>query len=384
MDNDLPAPQTTPVVKLHQLVTDNVPLAPRKYPKVALFYLKALSAGAVGYFERRSFQRQLQGFELPHPPLFVLGHWRSGTSFLQSLIGAAPGYVYYNKFQTIFPDSFLLTRHSLKPLINYLFTRSPIARSWKNGLSHNFDSLDTASEIEVAMINQMNPYSFHWGQVFPQSWKFYFDRYLFMDGISQQEYKAWQRSVRLLNKKVNFTAPNDRLVVKNPGDTARLSHLRKLYPEAKFIFIHRHPYDVFYSNIKLWKRILSNLAVQETDEAQIKRSIRYIYRRMHEQYFADRVAVPESQLVEMTYEDFRKAPVDTLGQAFDQLGLPGFQANRSYYEAYAGEGSFQPSRYDYQAEDLDLLEEEWGTVMDELGYERSNAKSARAGSSKKG
>ena len=303
---------------------------------------------------------------------------------MQSLIGAAPGYVYYNKFQTIFPDSFLLTRHSLKPFINYLFTRSPIARSWKNGLSHNFDSLDTASEIEVAMINQMNPYSFHWGQVFPQSWKYYFDRYLFMDGISQQEYKAWQRSVQLLNKKVNFTAPNDRLVVKNPGDTARLSHLRKLYPDAKFIFIHRNPYDVFYSNIKLWKRILSNLAVQETDEAQIKHSIRYIYRRMHEQYFADRAGVPESQLVEIAYEDFRKAPVDTLGQAFDQLGLAGFQANRHYYEAYAGSGGFQPSQYDYKVEELSLLDDEWGAIMDTLGYGRSNAKSARAGSSKKG
>ena len=79
MDNDLPAFQTTPVAKLHQLVTDNLPLAPRKYPKVALFYLKALSAGAVGYFERRYFQRQLQGFELPHPPLFV---WGTGAAAL--------------------------------------------------------------------------------------------------------------------------------------------------------------------------------------------------------------------------------------------------------------------------------------------------------------
>lgn len=382
MDNDLPAPQTTPVVKLHQLVTDNLPLAPHKYPKVALFYIKALSAGAVGYFERRSYQRQLKGFDLPHPPLFVLGHWRSGTSFLQSLIGAAPGYMYYNKFQTIFPDSFLLTQHSLKPLINYLFARSPIARSWKNGVAHNFDSLDTASEIEVAMINQMNPYSFHWGQVFPKRWKYYFDRYLFMDGISKREYRAWQQSVKQLNKKVNFTAPEDRLVVKNPGDTARLAHLHKLYPQAKFVFIHRDPYDVFYSNIKLWKRILSNLAVQETDEAQIKRSVRYIYRRVHEQYFADREAVPNTQLAEIAYEDFRKAPVATLAQVFEQLQLPGFAANRPYYEAYVGDGGFKPSTYDYQAEELAVLEEEWGPVMDTLGYDRSNAKLTRAGSSK--
>ncbi len=373
-----------PVALLHRIVADNKAVAPQKYPKLLLFYAKALSAGLMGSIERLAYRRKLTRYQPKYPPLFVLGHWRSGTSFLQSLIGSAPGYVHYNKFQTIFPDSFLLTRHSLKPFINYLFSRSPIARSWKDGLSHNFDSLDTASEIEVALINQMQRHSFHWGQVFPKSGTYYFDRYLFMDGISASEFRQWQRSVRHLNKKVNFTEPESRLVVKNPGDTARMRYLLELYPDAKFIFIHREPYDVFYSNIKLWQRILSNLSVQPVGEGQVRNNIRYIYRRVHENYLADRKLARPGQLAEIAYEDFRLDPVGTLGSVFEALQLPGFAENEPYYREYAGGKPFSPATYDYEPEEIRRLHSEWGPVMQQLGYDRSNRTSTLAGNSRKG
>jgi len=362
-------PDKPPVYKLNRLLRINPKVSTKFYPKLALLYLKTLSASVMGGIESTVYRQKLKAYKPKHPPLFVLGHWRSGTSFLQSLLGTPPNYMHYNKFQTIFPDSFLLTRHTLKPFMNFLFSRSKSVQSWKANGSYDFNSLDTASEIEVAMISKINPYSFHWGHVFPQQWKFYFDRYLFMDDISPKDYKNWRRSVQKLNKKVNFTQPNSRLIIKNPGDTARLRHILSIYPDAQFIFIHRNPYDVFYSNIKLWKHILSGLSMQDVDTAEIKRGIRYIYRRMHQKYFADRSLVPDHQMIEIDYKTFSQQPLQTVEHIYDHLNLPNFEGNKPHLERYLAGLNSRKSQYEYADEDIELINREWKFVFEELGYD---------------
>jgi omega-hydroxy-beta-dihydromenaquinone-9 sulfotransferase len=369
----------SPLTELRELVNANQPIAPDKRHRLALYYGKAFVTSMLGQAERWFYQRKLQAYRPQHPPLFILGHWRSGTSFLQATLAQAPDYTHFNKFQALFPRSFLLTRRSLKPLIDYTLNHLGPVQAWRKRISHDFQSLDSAAEIEVALVNQMSPYSFHWGQVFPQNWQYYFDRYLFMEGISQREYHAWQRAVLHLNKKVNYLHPEKRLLVKNPGDTARVRHLLKLYPEARFIFIHRNPYDVFYSNIKLWKLILASLAVQDTSEAQIKVAIRYIYRRMHERYLEDRALIPPEQRVEIDYESFRLAPVDTLAEVYEHLRLPGFDEHQAGFQAYADSQQYRPSRYVYLREDITQLNQEWGHIFEALGYEPLLMNKAREG-----
>ena len=42
-------------------------------------------------------------------PLFILGHWRSGTTHMHNLLGKDPNHTYPTLWQVIFPDSFLVT-----------------------------------------------------------------------------------------------------------------------------------------------------------------------------------------------------------------------------------------------------------------------------------
>ena len=42
-----------------------------------------------------------------------------------------------------------------------------------------------------------------------------------------------------------------RLVVKSPIHTARIPLLRRLFPKAKFVYIHRHPFELFQSACRL-------------------------------------------------------------------------------------------------------------------------------------
>lgn len=336
--------------------------------RLQYFFMKAKVSDALGPLENWFFRKRLKKYRPPHPPIFVLGHWRSGTSFLQSLLGQAPGYLFFNKYQTIFPRSFLLTRNILKPLMNFALQQSKFVKSWKNGVTHNFDNLDTASEIEVALMSQFHPTNLHWGHVFPKNSKFYFDRYLFMENLSKKEHLQWQKTVQFLNKKVNFTAPDSTLIIKNPGSTAQVKHIRKIYPNARFIFLHRNPYDVFYSNIKLWKRLLDNLALQQINEEDIKENILYIYRKMHLNYLEDKKSIPEGHLVEIPYQQLSAAPLDSTREIFKKLKLDDYVSCEKHFERYLSEINHKQSHYDYESQDLERINRDWKFMFQHFGY----------------
>ena len=53
-------------------------------------------------------------------PIFVLGHYRSGTTHLHELLATDPRYASPNRFQTFNPRTFLLTEPWLAPLVEPL------------------------------------------------------------------------------------------------------------------------------------------------------------------------------------------------------------------------------------------------------------------------
>ena len=358
----------SPIFKFISIHRKNSPVSSNKYLRLLAFYSKILPTGFLGNLENLFYKRKLRRYSPKHPPVYILGHWRSGTSFLQSLLGAAPQFVYHTKFQTFFPESFLITEKTIKQPATAILQSVGLIDSWDNGIAHNFSSLDTSSEIEISMMNQAKPYSFHWGQVFPKSWRYYFDKYLFWDGMNQNEILRWKKNVHHLNKKVNFLNPECRLLVKNPGDTARVKQILDIYPDAKFVYVHRNPYDVFYSSIKLWKKILANLSLQEIGLDEIKDAIIHIYKRVHEKYFLYKDLIPKGNLVEIAYDDLKNDPLKTIQNVFKELNLQNFEDAKSMMKQYLNENAHSPSEYTYYSEDIERINNEWHFVFDHLNY----------------
>ena len=66
-----------------------------------------------------------------------------------------------------------------------------------------------------------------------------------------------------------FNKNKKQLLLKNPHNTARIDQLIKRYPKAKFIFIHRHPNEVYLSMKHLYKNdIYSILQHINNDEIE--------------------------------------------------------------------------------------------------------------------
>ncbi|HKK87747.1 MAG TPA: sulfotransferase, partial [Saprospiraceae bacterium] len=184
----------------------------------------------------------------------------------------------------------------------------------------------------------------------------------------EKEHLQWQKTIQFLNKKVNFTAPDSTLIIKNPGTTAQVKFIRAIYPGARFIFLHRNPYDVFYSNIKLWKRLLDNLALQVISDEDIKENILYIYRKMHLNYLEDKKAIPAGHLVEIPYQELSSAPKECLSSIFRELGLPNFERKLPHFEKYLNQISHTESHYDYQSEDLTRINRDWKFMFENFNY----------------
>jgi len=363
-------PEENPLARFHQLVQDHADQGIDNRQRLYAIYLKMLPAGLMGRLEDWRYRRRVRKTRLHEPPLYLLGHWRSGTTYLQFLLGRDPNIVFHSKFQTFFPKSFLLTEETVKPIAKTFLNAFSGISNWRNGISLDM-GLDTPSEIEVSLMNEGSPVSFHWGHVFPRSWQYYFDRYLFQDDLTRREIRQWERDVHRLNRKVQLKQPRSRLMVKNPGDTARVNRILALYPDARFVFLHRNPYDVFYSNIKLWENLLKNLSLQYMPKDQLKRAILYTYRRMHQAYLEQRRLIPSGNLVEVSHSQLSADPVGTARSIYGSLGLDGWPQARAGIEAFAKkrQQDYRTANYPYAPEDIKAIEREWGFMFEAFEYQ---------------
>ena len=60
------------------------------------------------YLSRAIYGRAVERTEV-EPPVFIIGHWRTGTTFLHELLSSNPAHGFPTTYQCFFPNSFLLT-----------------------------------------------------------------------------------------------------------------------------------------------------------------------------------------------------------------------------------------------------------------------------------
>ena len=83
----------------------------------------------------------------------------------------------------------------------------------------------------------------------------HFGRFLSFEDASPAEFARWQQSFLWFLRKVTFACSARRtspgwpqgpqpLLIKSPVHTARISTLLQMFPDARFIFIHRDPLEV--------------------------------------------------------------------------------------------------------------------------------------------
>ena len=304
-------------------------------------------------YESIKYDQRIESHELAEDPIFVLGHWRSGTSFLQELLNLDDRHATCSLFQSLFPECALSAQSWMPGLIDRLAStfrlRYPIQdrplRSW------------LPAEEEIAMMCMTDGDSSNWGQIFPTRMRQRTD-----------DADEWLDGYRFIVNKLSIAHDNRRLVLKSPMNTARLPLLSAAYPNAVFIHIHRHPLDVFASSRRLWNMILRQSALQRLPTEEIDQLILDVYEDIMRRYLDDRESADRSRLVEVCLEELKGDPVAVLGNAYATLGLGALPVDsiRDFVRDTPAP-SAKPRSIDPQMEQR--VRSQWDFAFDAWGYE---------------
>jgi len=313
--------------------------------------------------ERLRHRRAIESTPIEHDPLFILGHWRSGTTLLQQFLNRDPNLGQVTLFQSLAPTSYFVGQRTLKPLMAW---QAPTTRPMDNVAI----DMDVAQEEEFAVAN-MCPQSLYVGFYFARAFPELFDRYVLMRGLSEADRDAWRRNYLYTVKTATRASQGRRLLLKSPPNTGRIPALLELFPNAKFVYIVRNPYKVYPSTLHLHREVLAMTSVQRFDDAFIERNVLRFYRELLQQYLADRHAIPDGNLVEIRYEDLDADPLATVQSIYDGLALSGWDAVRPGVEAHVdATRDYKKNVFEPEPNHARKVEAHWAFALDEWDYAR--------------
>ncbi|GGY01629.1 sulfotransferase family protein [Litchfieldella qijiaojingensis] len=347
---------------LQQFATHR-PLPMHVLPFVAMTLASALVRTPFSLCERAWTAARTRHQEMPSP-VFIVGHWRSGTTHLYNLLSRDPRFAFVSPLATGLPWDFCLLGRVLRPLLERALPEHRFIDQVKV-------ASDAPQEDEIALAS-MQTLSFYHGLYFPQRLEWWFDRGVFFDGASVREIRCWRRQIRYFYRKHALMQPGRQLLIKNPVYTARVKELVRLWPDARFIHIHRNPYVVFQSTRHFYRKLLHELALQPYDESHLDELILSRYPRMMQRLIDDVAELPASHAVEIGFDTLEQAPLETLRGIYAALGLGSFTQVQPHVEAYLAElGEYRKNQYLFPPTDNQRVSERWRSFIEHWGYATS-------------
>ena len=149
--------------------------------------------------------------------------------------------------------------------------------------------------------------------------------------------------------------------------------LVELFPEAKFVHIHRNPFDIFRSHRHTLHTAGPYWQLQRTnynDDDAVNTQIIEVVKSLYQGYFQQRSSIPPGRLYQIAYSDLERDPVGQLRGIYEALDLPEFQQVEERVRSYvASLADYKKNSFTELAADLrSRVYREWRPYFDEWGY----------------
>jgi hypothetical protein len=342
------------------LLADNqLRVAPHRWPMATLITACAgLNSLLEGVAEVR-FRRQLREPVATPPPLFIVGHWRSGTTLLHELLVHDERFCCPSTYQCFAPGHFILSEDVLT-----------WALAWAMPAKRPMDDValgwDRPQEDEFALVNMGAPSPYR-RIAFPASGG---DRPTALDvtTLPPAELDRWKATLRRFLHRLAVHDPR-RPVLKSPPHTARVGVLAEMFPEARFLHVVRDPYVVFPSTIRLWRSLHEVQGLQVDDGSTLERYVFSSFDEMYAAFERDRATLAPGRLHEVRYEDLVADPVGRLAEAYERLDLGDMNGVRPALEREArAMQSYRTNTYHHDPRIVAEISRRWRPFIDRYGY----------------
>ena len=305
------------------------------------------------------FDRRIRKTPLLEPPVFVIGHWRSGTTYLQELLNLDPLHAAPTTLQTYGANHFLISQWFVTRFLSWMLpARRPmddVEISW---------SSPQEDEWAMSTMGLPSPYQ---KIAFPCNQPPALD-YLDMDQLKPADLDRWSAALVYFFKAVTLKT-GKRLILKSPHHTGRIHVLSRLFPDARFVHISRDPYTLLPSTVRMYRAFEDTQSLQVPPRDGLERYVLATGERVYRSYFRHRRELSANRLCEVTFEELTRDTVGTMEKIYRQLELGDFSAARPAVEECAGRReSYQKNRYLFPAEWKEEIENHWKDYFNYFGY----------------
>jgi hypothetical protein len=263
-------------------------------------------------------------------PIFIIGHPRSATTFLHTILTQTEEYLVFKEWELVNPSltirnfikhsktlqgifaflfDFRLTPHKLKTLMGKIGKEISQKEEFGTTVQNRQQVLGLiAQEEEPIFLNILDsqflplvtPLGF-WEKGYPEL--------CFSDEQPHQE-----KSVLFLKscfkRQIYYTGKNQ-ILAKMNFSALRLKTMLKFFPDAKIIYIARSPLDTIPSHLSLhYRRLDRNFGLDNIPEPNLKQYVdhRYKYNLQFYKYVETMIRnneIPKNQLLEISYNSMK-------------------------------------------------------------------------------
>ncbi len=275
------------------------------------------------------FTNRIKNTKITHDPIFIIGHFRSGTTFLHNILSKDIQFGFPTTYQSFLPGAFLTGNVFLKSIHKKTL---PLTRPMDAVKMHP----DFPQEEEFAL-SALSTLSYYQSIFFPTNMIDHFNAFAL---LNTPHLGKWKSCYINFIKKITYYNNGKRLILKNPVNTTRIEALITIFPNAKFIYLKRNPNDVLQSTYKLYTELLKINSFQNISEVALKKNIQWMFYETIEHYQKQKNTLSQSQLIEVNYEDLIKKPYEEIKKIYLKLGINGLELSEININKYIGRESF--------------------------------------------
>ena len=315
--------------------------------------------------QRVLYSKKIRETQLAAPPVFIVGHWRSGTTLLHELMALDDNFAFPTNFDAFVPHHFLISGKLVRPVIRALMPG-------KRPMDDMSLEVDSPQEDDFALMI-LGAASHYRRMGFPQNRNEYF-RWLDAGNLDEKQNEKVCESIRYFYQALTCKYEKQ-LILKSPPHTGRIRFLAEWFPDAKFVHISRHPHKIVPSTMRLWKTVDDAHAFHRPkyDEDGLLSYVNQCQGHLYSAYFRDRSELAEDQLVEVRFEELISKPGDTMRNIYQQLGLKGVDEIVSSTQEYFSRKRDHKKNHFNVERLIPRIDEHWQTYMEEFGYSHTSS-----------
>lgn len=293
------------------LLKNGFSLYPKYILRILILIPNALLSSVFYVAESIRHRKKIRETIIEKPPVIIIGHWRTGTTYLHQLINLDHLLTTPTTLQVSLPDHFITSSRYYAPIMKRLMPRT-------RPMDNVNMSPDEPMEDEFALV-RMGSVSPLEEVLFPSKCrKFFSGIEVFVPGGRKLE--TWKKNLEWFVRKITYMT-GKQVVLKNPFHTPRTGILTELFPGVKYIHIYRHPFKVVPSTIHMWNSVSGEYAFKRGWKSPEIEVICRIISEFQNSVLKLKTKAGKGSFAEIRYEDLEKNPAGEIKRVYGELGL---------------------------------------------------------------